>query len=76
MKNMARPRKKVLVEETLTDDKLEKYIAFDKFMENIQLIPMEQHLERCRKLKNRADMMGKEDYFLQLKMLEKNMQKG
>ena len=29
-----------------------------------------------RKLKNRADMMGKEDYFLQLKMLERNMQKG
>ena len=49
---------------------------FYKFMENIQLIPMEQHLERCRKLKNRADIMGKEDYFLQLKMLEKNMQKG
>ncbi len=49
---------------------------FDKFMENIELIPMEQHIERCKKLRNRADMMGKEDYFLQLKMLEKNMQKG
>lgn len=49
---------------------------FDKFVENLQLTPIEKHIERCEKLKRRADNAGNEDYFMQLKMLQKQMSRG
>lgn len=49
---------------------------FDKFIENLQLKPMEEHIERCDKLKDRMLKAGKEDYFMQLELLKKQMSRG
>lgn len=49
---------------------------FDRFVENLQLIPVEEHIKRCEKLKRRADEAGNEDYFMQLKMLQNQMRRG
>ncbi len=46
---------------------------FDRFVENLELAPMEQHLERCEKLKRRADHAGREDDFMQLMALKREM---
>lgn len=49
---------------------------FDKFIENLELTPIEQHIKRCEELQRRADKAGNEDYFMQLKMLRNQMSKG
>lgn len=49
---------------------------FDKFIENLQLTPMEEHIKRCEKLKRRADKAGNEEYFMQLQMLQNQMRRG
>lgn len=46
---------------------------FDRFIESLELIPMERHLERCEKLKRRADNAGREEDFMQLMALKKEM---
>ena len=46
---------------------------FDKFIESIDLTPMEKHLERCEKLKNRAKAAGREDDVLNLMALKQEM---
>lgn len=46
---------------------------FDRFIENLELIPMEKHLERCEKLKRRADNAGREEDFMQLMALKREM---
>lgn len=46
---------------------------FDKFIENLELIPMDKHLERCEKLKRRANNAGREEDFMQLMALKKEM---
>ncbi len=46
---------------------------FDKFIESLQLLPMEKHLERCEKLKNRADKAGRQDDVLELLNLKREM---
>ncbi len=46
---------------------------FDKFIENLKLVPMEEHIERCEQLKKRADREGREDDFLNLLALKQEM---
>lgn len=49
---------------------------YDKFIEGLQLTPVEEHIERCEKLKRRANEAGNEDYFMQLNLLQKQMSRG
>ena len=46
---------------------------FDKFIANVKLIPIEQHIARCDKLKARADAAGREDDVLNLLALKREM---
>lgn len=46
---------------------------FDKFVDNLQLMPMEEHINRCERLAKRADRAGREDDFLKLMALKKEM---
>ncbi len=46
---------------------------FDKFIENLELTPMDKHLERCEKLKRRANNAGREDDILELLNLKREM---
>ena len=46
---------------------------FDKFIDGLQMIPMEKNIERCEKLKKRADKEGREDDFMNLAALKREM---
>lgn len=46
---------------------------FDNFVENAQVVPTEQNIERCEKLVRRAEKSGKEDGVLNLLALKKEM---
>ncbi len=46
---------------------------FDKFIENIELIPMEEHIKRCEKLTQRANAAWREDDVLNLMALKREM---
>jgi len=46
---------------------------FEAFVEHLQLVPMEEHIERCENLKRRADNAGRENDVLNLMALKREM---
>lgn len=49
---------------------------FDKFIEDVQLIPMEEHIARCEELYRRADKQGNEQYMMGLLALKRKMERS
>ena len=46
---------------------------FDKFVDNLKLTPIREHIKRCEQLARRADREGREDDFMNLMALKKEM---
>lgn len=49
---------------------------FDKFIDDLQLTPMEEHIDRCEKLYRRADKQGNEQYMMSLLALKRKMERS
>ncbi len=46
---------------------------FDKFVDNLKLTPIKEHIKRCEQLARRADREGREDDFMNLMALKREM---
>ena len=49
---------------------------FEKFIDSLKIIPIDEHIKRCQNLHDRAIETNHEDYAIQLKWLQQQMQHG